>query len=87
MDASNSNTNTDIFSTFSDITKLSKDFDGLDNAKMYQNCIDLGHIANNIVPIRQRWSMEKLVNHFVSLIYLFQFYDLNNNKHFLNYHM
>lgn len=50
----------------SDVRKLARDFIGFDVAKMITNCIELGHIANNIVPIRQRWSMEKLVNQFVS---------------------
>lgn len=40
---------------------------------MVENCIELGHIANKVVPNKQRWSMEKLVDTFVSIIETFNF--------------
>lgn len=40
---------------------------------MVENCIELGHIANKVVPNKQRWSMAKLVDQFVSIIQKFMF--------------
>lgn len=45
--------------------KLARDFNGFNILKMLDNCIELGHIANNIIPIGKRWSMQKLVDQFV----------------------
>lgn len=55
--------------------KLARDFVGFDGEKMVENCVDLGVLANTLVPIKQRWSLERLVLDFVSIcmcIFLFQ---------------
>ncbi|XP_018320038.2 Werner Syndrome-like exonuclease [Agrilus planipennis] len=56
-----------------DIRKLARDFPGLDVESFINNCIDSGVQANNILPVTQRWSMERLVD------YLFEM-RLNKNK-------
>ncbi|CAG9813281.1 unnamed protein product [Phaedon cochleariae] len=50
-----------------DVRKLARDFPGFDGDKMVENCIDLGVLANSILPTKQRWSLEKLVNHLLNL--------------------
>lgn len=57
------------FKFFSDVRKLARDFNGFDVIKLIENCIELGHIANRIIPLGKRWSMENLVDKFVSLMY------------------
>lgn len=74
-----------MFCFFSDVRKLARDFIGFDVQKMVENCIELGHIANNVVPNRQRWSMEKLVDQFVS-IYFTITYTPFLTHHFIFYH-
>lgn len=50
-----------------DVRKLARDFLGFDGDKMVENCVDLGTLANGIVSTTQRWSLEKLVDHFLDL--------------------
>nr|CAH7725820.1 unnamed protein product [Callosobruchus chinensis] len=50
-----------------DVRKLARDFAGFNVEKMIDNCIDLGVMANTILPTTQRWSLEKLVDHLLDL--------------------
>lgn len=53
---------------FSDVRKLGRDFEGVKTDEIINLCIDLGVFANSVLPFQQRWSMEKLVEYFVSNI-------------------
>ncbi|KAF7279054.1 hypothetical protein GWI33_007689 [Rhynchophorus ferrugineus] len=50
-----------------DVRKLSRDFKGFDGEKLVNNCIDSGVMANTILPVTQRWSMEKLVDYVLKM--------------------
>nr|XP_023026950.1 Werner Syndrome-like exonuclease [Leptinotarsa decemlineata] len=50
-----------------DARKLARDFTGVNGDKLVQNCIDLGVLANSILPTTHRWSLEKLVNYLLDL--------------------
>ncbi|RZC41205.1 Werner Syndrome-like exonuclease [Asbolus verrucosus] len=50
-----------------DIKKLSRDFTGFDTAKIINNCIDSGVLANTILPFQNRWSMEKLITYLLNV--------------------
>ncbi|CAH2011055.1 unnamed protein product [Acanthoscelides obtectus] len=50
-----------------DVRKLARDFVGFNVDKMIDNCIDLGVMANTILPTTQRWSLEKLVDRLLDL--------------------
>ncbi|XP_050513332.1 3'-5' exonuclease [Diabrotica virgifera virgifera] len=50
-----------------DVRKLARDFAGFDGDKMVDNCVDLGLFANRVLSIRDRWSLERLVEHFLDL--------------------
>lgn len=59
---------------FSDVHKLGRDFKVASKDKMLENCIDSGVFANEVLPVRQRWSMEKLVGYLVcNFNYFFYF--------------
>lgn len=53
------------FLYISDVQKLARDFAGFDVNILLSNCIDSGVMANGILPVTQRWSMEKLVDYVV----------------------
>ncbi|KAK9890365.1 hypothetical protein WA026_010458 [Henosepilachna vigintioctopunctata] len=44
-----------------DVRKLARDFHLTDVEKIIDNCIDCGVFANEVLPLTQRWSLEKLV--------------------------
>ncbi|KAH1015554.1 hypothetical protein HUJ05_013262 [Dendroctonus ponderosae] len=50
-----------------DVRKLARDFGGFDVNKLLNNCIDSGVMANGILPVTQRWSMEKLVDYVLKM--------------------
>ncbi|XP_030760147.1 Werner Syndrome-like exonuclease [Sitophilus oryzae] len=50
-----------------DVRKLSRDFIGFDAEKLVNNCIDSGVMANTVLPVTQRWSMEKLVDYVLKM--------------------
>lgn len=58
-----------FFVVFSDIRKLARDFAGIEAEAIINNCVDCGVLANTVLPVRQRWSMEKLVDYCVSVKY------------------
>ncbi|XP_066262558.1 3'-5' exonuclease-like [Euwallacea similis] len=45
-----------------DVRKLSRDYKGFNTDKLVDSCVDIGVLANNILPCKQRWSMESLVD-------------------------
>lgn len=49
----------------SDVRKLGRDFSGVNSDEIVNLCVDLGVLANSVLPFQQRWSMEKLVEYFV----------------------
>ncbi|KAJ8957657.1 hypothetical protein NQ318_017549 [Aromia moschata] len=50
-----------------DVRKLARDFTGFDVDRLIENCIDLGVMANSILPVKQRWSLEKLVDYTLNM--------------------
>lgn len=49
---------------------MGRDFEGVKTDSIVNLCVDLGVLANSVLPFQQRWSMEKLVEYFVSKYYL-----------------
>ncbi|KAJ8972899.1 hypothetical protein NQ317_019615 [Molorchus minor] len=50
-----------------DVRKLARDFKGFNVDRLVENCIDLGVMANSILPINQRWSLAALVEYILEL--------------------
>ncbi|KAJ8925553.1 hypothetical protein NQ315_009393 [Exocentrus adspersus] len=50
-----------------DVRKLARDFTGFNSDRMVQNCIDLGVLANSVLPVTQRWSLENLVDYVLQM--------------------
>ncbi|XP_066155618.1 3'-5' exonuclease [Euwallacea fornicatus] len=46
-----------------DVRKLSRDYKGFNAEKLVDSCIDVGVLANSVLPCKKRWSMESLVDH------------------------
>lgn len=53
-----------------DCRKLQRDFPEIDSQKMVDQCTDLGVWCNAVTGTGGRWSMERLVKHLVSRIFL-----------------
>ncbi|XP_018569688.1 Werner Syndrome-like exonuclease [Anoplophora glabripennis] len=50
-----------------DVRKLARDYVGFDSDRLIENCIDIGVFANSVLPVTQRWSLEKLVDYVLQM--------------------